>query len=82
MQYLLLIYENEADWNKMSKAETDAIYKEYGEFTGSITQSGNYKGGHQLQPSPRQPQCGCGTRNGWSRMVLSLKPRNSWAAST
>jgi len=50
MQYLLLIYEKEADWNKMSKAEMDAIYKEYGEFTGSITPSGNYKGGHQLQP--------------------------------
>ena len=50
MQYLLLIYDKEADWNKMPEADQAAIYKEYGEFTQSITKSGHYKGGHQLQP--------------------------------
>jgi hypothetical protein len=50
MQYLLLIYDNENFWSKMSEAEQGAIYKEYGEFTESIKKSGNHKAGHQLQP--------------------------------
>src|SRR5579863_911069 len=51
MQYLLLIYDQEANWNKLSEADRNTIYKEYGEFTQSITQSGNFKAGHQLQPT-------------------------------
>lgn len=50
MQYLLLIYDHEASWNKMTGADQAAMYKEYREFTQSITQSGHYKGGNQLQP--------------------------------
>ena len=50
MQYLLLIYDNEATWNKMTEADQAAMYKEYGEFTQSIAQSGNLKVGQQLQP--------------------------------
>jgi hypothetical protein len=50
MQYLLLIYDHEADWNKIPEAEKNAMYKEYGEFTQSITQTGHFKAGHQLQP--------------------------------
>ena len=50
MQYLLLIYDKEADWNKISEADQQAIYKEYREFTQSIMDSGNHKAGHQLQP--------------------------------
>jgi len=50
MQYLLLIYDKEADWNKLSEADQGAMYKEYGEFTQSIIQSGHHKTGHQLQP--------------------------------
>jgi hypothetical protein len=50
MEYLLLIYDQEADWNKLSEADRNTMYKEYGEFTQSITQSGNFKAGRQLQP--------------------------------
>ena len=50
MQYLLMIYDREADWNKLPEAEKNALYQEYGEFTQSITKSGNFKAGHQLQP--------------------------------
>ena len=28
MQYLLLIYDKEADWNKLSEADQAAVYKE------------------------------------------------------
>jgi hypothetical protein len=50
MQYLLLIYDNEADFGKMSEAELAAMLQDYGRFTQSIQQSGNHRAGHQLQP--------------------------------
>jgi len=50
MEYLLLIYDNEADFAKMSKTDMDAMYADYGRFTQSIQQSGNHRAGQQLQP--------------------------------
>jgi hypothetical protein len=50
MQYLLLICDNEADWNKMGENDQNAMMKEYRDFTQSIAQSGHYKGGNQLEP--------------------------------
>lgn len=50
MEYLLLIYGNEADMAKMTEAERGAMYQDYGRFTQSIQQSGNHRAGHQLQP--------------------------------
>jgi hypothetical protein len=50
MQYLLLIYDAEAAWAKLSPAEQGAVYQEYGQFTQEITQKGKFLGGHQLQP--------------------------------
>ncbi len=49
MQYLLLIYSNEAD-----RPAPDAVREmsnEYREYTESIVGSGNYKGGNALQPT-------------------------------
>ena len=50
MQYLLLIYDAEADWAKMSPADQGSIYQEYGQFTKEITEKGKFIGGNQLQP--------------------------------
>jgi hypothetical protein len=50
MQYLMLIYDVEADWAKMSAAEQASMYKEYGQFTQQISDSGNHRAGHQLKP--------------------------------
>jgi hypothetical protein len=50
MEYLLLIYDSEADFAKMSKTDMDAMYADYGKFTQSIQQSGNHRAGQQLQP--------------------------------
>jgi hypothetical protein len=50
MEYLLLIYDNEADLAKRSKAETETMYADYGRFTQSIQQSGHHRAGKQLQP--------------------------------
>ena len=51
MQYLLMIYQNDADEAKRSQADTKALTDEYGVFTQSIIQSGNFKGGDRLHPS-------------------------------
>ena len=50
MQYLLLIYDNEANWDKMTEADRAAMYQEYGEFTQSIVKTGNHRASNQLQP--------------------------------
>jgi len=48
MQYLLLIYGNEAYMKKQSKAEQKAITDEFMDFTKSIAQSGHLRGGNEL----------------------------------
>lgn len=50
MQYLLLIYDKESDWGKLSEAEQNAMMNEYQAFTKSIHASGHYRAGSQLHP--------------------------------
>ncbi len=50
MQYLLLIYNNESESNARSADDKQAMYGEYGAFTKSIIESGNFKAGDALQP--------------------------------
>jgi hypothetical protein len=51
MQYLLLIYRSEAEVGKMDAAARQEMMTDYGAFTQSIIQSGNFKAGDALQPS-------------------------------
>jgi hypothetical protein len=51
MQYLLMIYRNEADLGKMDAAARKTMTAEYGVFTQSIIQSGHFKAGDGLQPT-------------------------------
>jgi hypothetical protein len=51
MQYLLLIYRNEAELVKMDATARQAMTAEYGAFTQSIIQSGHFKAGDGLQPT-------------------------------
>ena len=51
MQYLLLIYGNEAAMKNAGPAERDAMFKAYGEYTQGIIKSGNMKAGDALQPT-------------------------------
>ena len=48
MQYLLLIYENESNRGNVDRPK---MMEEYGKFTKSIIESGNFKGGDALQPT-------------------------------
>ncbi|MGD0182388.1 MAG: YciI family protein [Terriglobales bacterium] len=48
MQYLLLIYGNESQFDKMTPAEQKKIDQEYMEFSKSIAASGHMRGGNEL----------------------------------
>jgi hypothetical protein len=51
MQYLLMIYRNEAELGKMGATERQQMMTDYGAFTQSIVQSGHFKAGDGLQPT-------------------------------
>jgi len=50
MKYMLLIYDEEQAWAKLSEAERKQIYGEYGQFSQQVRASGHYVTGAQLQP--------------------------------
>jgi hypothetical protein len=49
MQYLLLIYANEAEFNRRSAEENGKIFQEYMKFTEDIKKSGHFKLGDRLE---------------------------------
>jgi hypothetical protein len=51
MQYLLMLYVNEAGWSKMSKAEQDQGVAAYTAYTEALTKAAVLKGANRLQPS-------------------------------
>ena len=51
MQYLLMVYRNEAEFGKMDAAARKSLTAEYHTFTQSIIQSGHFKAGDGLQPT-------------------------------
>lgn len=53
MQYLLLIYNAESNFDGMSEADGARMLQEFGAFTQSIVASGNYVGGNRLHPISR-----------------------------
>jgi hypothetical protein len=50
MQYMLLIYENEAELAARRAEDTARIWNAYGAFTKGIVESGHFKAGDALQP--------------------------------
>ena len=51
MKYMLLIYDEEQSFGKMSQAEIGKIMAEYRQFSQAIQASGQYQTGAQLQPT-------------------------------
>jgi hypothetical protein len=49
MQYMLLIYHNEA--NRISEAEQTQMLQEYAAFTQDIVKNGKFKAGDRLHPT-------------------------------
>ena len=52
MKYLLLIYDEEKNFETMTEAETRQLVGEYAQFTQEIQASGHYKTSARLQPTP------------------------------
>ena len=50
MNYLLLIYTNEAEITALGQSEVKKVTEEYMEFTKSIVQAGHFKAGDRLKP--------------------------------
>jgi len=50
MNYLLLIYSNEAEYAALGQPDLKKLTDEYMEFTKSIVQAGHFKAGDRLRP--------------------------------
>jgi hypothetical protein len=50
MQYLLLIYGDESQWDALSDDDRNGMYREYGELGADLRKQSKYLGGQQLQP--------------------------------
>ena len=48
MQYLLLMYANEAAWDSMPGDQSSAMMTEFGAYTQDIIASGHFKAGNRL----------------------------------
>ncbi len=51
MQYLLLIYGDEAKWANMPAAEMNALFAEYRQLMQQLGKSGKLRAGDQLMPT-------------------------------
>jgi hypothetical protein len=51
MRYMLLIYDDEKQWGRMSEQEKGAIFQQYAEFSQGIRKSGVFQAGAPLQPT-------------------------------
>jgi hypothetical protein len=51
MQYLLLIYHGEEQWEMLTEPERQAIYGDYRALRADLEEAGKYIGGSQLQPT-------------------------------
>lgn len=51
MQYMLLIYSSEAEWDALTETERQAIYARYTAVEQEMMQAGVIRGGAELAPS-------------------------------
>ena len=50
MQYILMLYTEEAGWSKMTRAEQEQGMAAYNAFTEALKKAGVFKDSHRLQP--------------------------------
>ena len=51
-QYMLLIYDDETAWTRMSEAEAGKAFAEYMQYTQALAEAGVLRGGAPLHPTP------------------------------
>jgi len=52
MQYLLMVYANEAGWSQLTRAEQEQGVAAYTAYTEALSKAGVLTGANRLQPSP------------------------------
>ncbi len=50
MQYILLIYGDEREWNSMSQDEMERVYAAHGAYSEAMAKAGVMRGGAELKP--------------------------------
>jgi hypothetical protein len=51
MQYLILIADNEKQWESYSETQLGAVMQEFASYSEELKRGGHYRLGQQLQPS-------------------------------
>src|SRR5262249_5244972 len=51
MQYLLLIYHNESDWERLGPSHQATVYQEYRDLIQRLVATGKYIAGDELKPT-------------------------------
>lgn len=51
MQYMVLIYQDEQNWAKLSQDEISNIYSEYMNYSRALAEAGVIRGGAELKPT-------------------------------
>ena len=82
MQYLMLIYHAEADFDKIPAAEKGELYKSYVKFTQEIKDRGTISAEIRCSRHRRRRRFVCATQSRWLRMGRLRRRRNSWAGTT
>jgi len=82
MQYLLLIYSNEAEMAARTASAVASMTAEYTEFTKGIIQAGHFKAADRLRPTSAATTVR--VRNGQVAVTMDHLPRpaSNWAGTT
>ena len=78
MQYLLLIYGEEARWNEIEQKERDAVLQEYMDFTKSIAQVATIAAGMNFIERREPRLCVCGTERELSQTGRLRRQKKRW----
>jgi hypothetical protein len=76
MQYLLLLYDREAQWENMPEAEMAKVMQAYLSYTEALRNSGVYVGSNRLQPIATATT----VRTTSGKNQIDLDAAISWAA--
>ncbi|GGH11574.1 YciI family protein [Silvibacterium dinghuense] len=51
MQYLLMLYADDTQWNNLSQEQQQQAVAAYGAYTQALQEAGVHKGSHRLRPA-------------------------------
>ena len=81
MQYLLMIYGNEAAMQSAGKQVVEQMQAAYGAYTGALQEAGVIRGGERLGRAVRRAPSGSRAARPRCWMGLMPRPRSSSAAT-